>query len=169
MIKLGMLENNWVNPVANAPTTEVSKLNDTNSAGIAGIIGSPAPKPNKVKITPKIAVITKPRNTAAGTFLMYKTKVSKIPITAKSAGADKMVPIPTKVAGSATIIPAPFNPINAKKKPIPAPIANFKSNGSALRIASLKPEMVINKKIILETNTAASAVSQVLPIVKIIV
>ena len=72
MIKLGMLENNWVNPVANAPTTEVSKLNDTNSAGIAGIIGSPAPKPNKVKITPKIAVITKPRNTAAGTFLMYK-------------------------------------------------------------------------------------------------
>ena len=52
---------------------------------------------------------------------------------------------------------------------IPAPIANFKSNGRALRIASLKPEMVINKKIMLETNTAASAVSQELPIPKMIV
>lgn len=52
---------------------------------------------------------------------------------------------------------------------MPAPIANFRSNGMALRIASLKPDMVINKKSMLETNTAASAVSQVLPILIMIV
>ena len=37
------------------------------------------------------------------------------------------------------------------------------------KIASLNPETVIIKKIILEMNTAASAVSQVFPIVKMIV
>ena len=49
--------NKSVNPFKNAPTTEVSKLNEMNSEGIAGIKGSPAPKPAKVNITPKIAVI----------------------------------------------------------------------------------------------------------------
>ena len=68
-----------------------------------------------------------------------------------------------------TIIPAPFKPKNAKKKPIAAPIPSFKSRGIKFKIASLKPEIVIIKKIILEMNTAASAVSQELPIVKIIV
>ena len=140
-----------------------------NCAGMEGIKTSPAPKLNKVNITPKIEVITKPRNTAAGTFLRYNTKVSMIPITAKSAGAVVILPIPTKVEELATIIPAPFKPTNARKKPIPAPIANFKSKGMALRIASLKPDIVINKKSMLETNTAASAVSQVLPILIMIV
>ena len=68
--------------------------------------------------------------------------------------------------GSPTIIPAPFKPTNARKKPIPAPIANFKSRGMALRMISLKPDMVISKKSMLETNTAASAVSHVLPYLK---
>ena len=37
MIKLGMLENNWVNPVANAPTTEVSKLKTRNQISMSPI------------------------------------------------------------------------------------------------------------------------------------
>ena len=71
--------------------------------------------------------------------------------------------------GSATMIPAPFNPKNARKNPMAAPIPNFKSRGMAFKIASLKPEMVIIKKIMLERNTAARAVSQVFPIANIIV
>ena len=71
--------------------------------------------------------------------------------------------------GSATIIPAPLSPKNARKNPIAAPIPNFKSRGIAFKIASLKPETVMIKKIMLEMNTAASAVSQVFPIPKMIV
>ena len=97
---------------------EAIKANPDNTPALKSVS-----KPAAVNITPMIAVTINPMNTAAGTFLMYKIKVIKIPIIAKSAGAVKMEPIPTKVAGSATIIQAPFNPINAKKKPIPAPIA----------------------------------------------
>lgn len=111
-----MLENNWPNPLINAPTREVSKLNEMRCAGIDGINVFPVPKPNNVNITPKIEVITKPRNTAAGTFLRYNIKVSMMPITAKSAGADEILPIPTKVEGLPTIIPAPFKPTNLKEK-----------------------------------------------------
>ena len=164
-----MLENNWLNPFVNAPTRDTSKLNEIKCVGIDGIKAFPVPNPNNVKITPKIDVITKPRNTAAGTFLRYNTKVSMMPIIAKSAGADEIFPIPTNVEELPIIIPAPFKPTNARKKPIPAPIANFRSRGIALRIASLKPDMVINIKSMLETNTAASAVSHVLPILIMIV
>ncbi len=164
-----MLENNWPNPFINAPTRDISKLNEMKCTGMEGIKPSPVPKPNNVNITPIIEVITKPRNTAAGTFLRYNIKVSMMPITAKSVGADEMLPIPTKVEELPTIIPAPFKPTNARKKPMPAPIANFRSKGMALRMASLKPDMVINKKSMLETNTAARAVSQVLPILIIMV
>ena len=129
-----------------------------NCAGTAGINMSPVPNPNSVKITPRIAVITNPINTEAGTFLTYKTNVIIIPIKARSAGAAMSDPIETKVEGSATIIPAPLSPKNARKNPIAAPIPSFKSKGIAFKIASLKPETVIIKKIILEMNTAASAV-----------
>ena len=91
-----MLENNCPNPFVNAPTREISKLNEMNSVGIAGIKASPAPNPNNVNITPKIEVITKPKNTAAGTFLRYNIKVIMTPITAKRAGADEILPIPLK-------------------------------------------------------------------------
>ena len=67
------------------------------------------------------------------------------------------------------MIPAPFKPRNAKKKPIAAPIPSFKSIGMMLRIASLNPEMVINKKIILDNTTAAKAAFQLQPIPKMIV
>ena len=164
--KLGMLENNCPNPFVNAPIRDISKLNEMNSVGIDGIKAFPAPNPNNVNIAPKIEVITKPRNTAVCTFLRYNIKVIMTPITAKSAGADEILPIATKVEESPTIIPAPFKPTNVRKKPIPAPIANFRSRGMALRIISLKPDMVISKKSMLETNTAASAVSHVLPYLK---
>ena len=87
---------------------------------------SPTPNPHNVKIKPITAVTTKPMNTAAGTFLTYNTKVIAIPINAKRAGAENNYPNAIKVEGSSTIIPAPFKPMNAKKKTIPAPIANFK-------------------------------------------
>ena len=93
----------------------------------------------------------------------------KIPINAKSAGAEVIAPNETKVEESATIIPAPFNPRKAKKKPIAAPIPNFKSIGIIFRIASLKPEIVIIKNIILDKTTAAKAAFQLQPIPKIIV
>ena len=169
MIKFGILENNWLNPFANPPNSDKSKLVVITVDGSVGINMSPAPNPNAVNINPMIAVMTSPRNTAAGTFLTYKTNVSTIPINARSAGGAISDPIPTKVEGSATIIPAPLRPMNARKNPIPAPIPNFKSTGIMFRIASLTPEIVIIKKIMLETNTAASAVSQVLPIVNMIV
>ena len=130
---------------------------------------SPAPNPNVVNIKPIMAVIIKPLNTAAGTFLINSINVIRIPSNAKRAGADVRDPKPTTVDGSLTIIPAPLRPINARKNPIPAPIASLKSFGIALRIASLKPETVINKNITLEINTAAKAACQELPIVNIIV
>ena len=114
-----MLENNWPNPCVNAPTSDISKLNEMKCAGIDGIKAFPAPNPNNVNITPKIEVNTKPRNTAAGTFLRYNTKVSMMPITAKSAGADEILPIPTKVEELPIIIPAPFKPTNARKNQYP--------------------------------------------------
>ena len=67
------------------------------------------------------------------------------------------------------IIPQLLSPRKAKKNPIPAPIPSFKSFGIIFKIFSLKPETVIIKNTILETNTAARAVSQVFPISNIIV
>ena len=92
-----MLENNWPNPLVNAPTRDMSRLNEMKCVGMEGIKASPAPKPNNVNMTPKIEVIIKPRNTAAGTFLRYNINVIMMPITARNAGADEILPIPTKV------------------------------------------------------------------------
>ena len=58
---------------------------------------------------------------------------------------------------------------NAKKKPIPEPIANFKSLGIAFKIASLNPTTVMMKNITLDKNTAASAACHERPISKTIV
>ena len=161
----GLVEKSSPNPDANPKRTVVSKLNEIISFGIAGMkMSPPTPNPAAVKMTPMIAVIIKPMNTDAGTFLMYKTMVMRIPISAKSAGAEVSAPRPTRFAGSATIIPAPFKPMNAKKRPIPAPIASFKSLGIMRTMVSLKPVIVIKKKIKVDINTAARAAFQLKPI-----
>ena len=87
-----------------------------------------------------------------------------MPIKARNGGADVSDSIATKLEGLFTIIPAPLRPKNAKKNPMAAPIPYFKSRGIEFKTDSLKPEMVIIKKIIFEMNTAARAVCQVLPI-----
>ena len=87
-----------------------------------------------------------------------------MPIKARNGGADVSDPIATKLEGLFTIIPAPLRPKNARKNPMAAPIPYFKSRGIEFKTDSLKPEMVIIKKIIFEMNTAARAVCQVLPI-----
>lgn len=140
-----------------------------NCEGTVGINISPVPNPSAVNIKPITAVTTNPTNTAAGNSLTYNINVIMTPINARRAGAAIRLPILTKVDGSDTMIPAPFKPKNARKNPIAAPIPSFKSRGMMFKIASLKPEMVIIKKIMLEMNTAASAVSHVFPIVNIIV
>ena len=169
IIRLGILLNNSLNPDKKPPNTLISKLNDITCDVKAGIVGSPAPNPNAVNIIPMIAVDINPKNTAAGTFLIYSIIVIKIPITVKSADGDEIVPIPMIVAGLATITPEPLKPIKAKKNPIPAPIPNFKSIGIAFSIASRTPDMVISAKSILEINTADKAACHELPMVKIIV
>ena len=169
IIKLGMFENSCPNPLINPKNNDTSKLTDMICSGKEGINALPVPNPHAVKITPIMAATINPRNTAAGIFFTYKTNVMIMPNNARSAGGVKRDPMRTIVDGSETIIPAPFNPKNARKNPMAAPIPNFKSRGMAFRIASLKPEMVIIKKIMLERNTAARAVSQVFPIDNIIV
>ena len=56
--------------------------------------------------------------------------VAIIPKTANATGGLVRSPNPTNVAGLSTTIPAFWKPINAMKKPIPAPIANFNCFGS---------------------------------------
>lgn len=87
-----------------------------------------------------------------------------IPIIVSNTGAEIIGPIPTKVDVSDTITPAPCNPMNARKNPIPAPIASFKSKGMELRIAVLSPDTVIIKNIMLAKNTADNAACHELPI-----
>ena len=153
----------------NSVNNDISKLVVITCEGRVGIKGLSTPNPKNVNTTPIIAVITKPINTEAGTSRTYNINVIIIPINATKAEGAKRDPKPTKVDGSATIIPAPLRPRNAKKNPIPAPIPSFKSFGIIFKIDSLIPDTVIIKNIILATNTAASAVSHVLPISNIIV
>ena len=80
-----------------------------------------------------------------------------IPSTASNAGAESIEPIAMKVSGLATIMPLPLSPMKARKNPIPAPIASFKSSGIAFNIISLRPEIVIIKKSMLLKNIADKA------------
>lgn len=116
-----------------------------------------------------MAVTNDPTNTEAGTSFTYRTSVMIMPINARNAGGPIRDSLPTMVDGSETMIPGHFNPKNARKNPMAAAIPIFMSRGMAFRIASLKPERVIIKKITLERNTAARAVCQVFPIDNIIV
>ncbi len=127
MIKLGIFLNNSVNPDRNPPNTLKSKLKETHVDGIAGMIASGAVNPTKVKMTPIIAVASNPKNTAAGNLRTYKTKVITIPINASNTGGEAKLPKVIRVDGLATTIPAFAKPKNARKNPIPAPIASFKS------------------------------------------
>ena len=164
IIKSGIFENNCPNPLRNPPNNDVSILKVTICSGMEGINTLPAPYPNSVNITPITAVASMPKNTAAGTFRTENIKVIITPINAMIVGGVKSVPIETNVDELGTIIPQFLSPKNAKKNPIPTPMPNFKSLGRIFNILSLKPEIVIIKNIMLETNTAARAVSHVFPI-----
>ena len=68
IIKLGIFENSCPNPLENPPTNVVSIFKVMICFGMDGINISPAPNPRNVKIKPIIAVASRPKNTAAGTF-----------------------------------------------------------------------------------------------------
>ena len=145
------------NPERNPPNTLKFRLNEIHVFGIVGRAASGDVNPTKEKTTPKIAVKIKPKNTAAGTFLTYNASVMIMLIDASNTCGEAMFPSATTVVGLETIIPAFTSPKNARKKPIPEPIASFKSFGIAFRMVSLNPITVISKKIMLERNTAARA------------
>ena len=83
--------------------------------------------------------------------------VINIPNKASKITGSVNFPKETNVDSLPTMIPAFFNPINAIKNPIPAPIANFNCCGIALIIALRIPVTEITKKIIPDTTTAANA------------
>ena len=140
-----------------------------NVFGIVGRATSGTVKPINVNITPMNAVISKPKKTAKGTFFMNRINVIIIPIVARNTGGDEILPNETMFMGLDTIIPAFTTPRKARKNPIPAPIANFKSFGNSFNIASLNPLTVIIKNSMLDKNTAASAAFQDKPISRTIV
>ena len=63
----------------------------------------------------------------------------------------------TSVLASATTIPPLTNPINAIKKPMPAPMAYFKFLGIAFKTVCLKfvNEIIKNKTPLINTQTKA--------------
>ena len=79
-----------------------------------------------------IIVVAKILITIAPGILSLSRAIIKIKVSkASNTGADFKSPNPTKVAGLSTTIPAFFNPIIAKKRPIPAPIPNLRDLGIA--------------------------------------
>ena len=112
-----------------------------------------------------------PRSNAAFTFFISRitttispTKASKAQIPAVCQVPEKLTTV-TSVESLFTTICAFCNPINATKRPIPAPTPFFNAIGIALKIASLTlvSERIIN--IIPSTNTARSAILHEYPIV----
>ena len=78
-----------------------------------GINSSPAPNPNNTMTNPMIAVIIIPMNMADCSCLRYKTKVIKIPITARNTGGENKFPNVRNVVGFVSIIPEDESPMNA--------------------------------------------------------
>ena len=90
-------------------------------------------------------------------LILAKTNTRIMPIIAIITGNLVKSPKATKVAGSETTIPAFFKPIKVIKKPIPAPIANFKFLGIAFKIHFLKGVTEIIIKITPLINVKAKA------------
>ena len=83
---------------------------------------------------------------------------------ARITGRLVSFPTVTKVAGWSTTTPAVFNPINPKKRPIPAAMASFCDLGMLLIIHALTGKILRIKNKIPETKTAARAICHLTPI-----
>ena len=148
--------NNSPKPLINAPSVGISKLNCMIAVGSCGILATP----HRPAMTPTTAVPIKPQNTAAVTFFANRINVSARPKIASRTTGSVNFPKATNVDSFATMMPAFFKPMNAMKKPIPAPIASFSCCGIALMIILRKPVTEMTMKIIPETKTAAKAACQ---------
>ena len=87
-----------------------------------------------------------------------------MPIDARSTGGDNKLPNSISVVGLDTMIPEFARPKEARKKPIPEPIASFRSLGISFKIDSLTPITVIIKNNMLDRKTAARAACHDTPI-----
>lgn len=113
MIKFGMFENNSPKPLVNPPNNDKSNIVVIAFLGNVGINSSPAPTPNNTMTNPMIAVIIIPMNMADRSCLRYRTKVIKIPITARNTGGENKFPNVRNVVGCVSIIPEDESPMNA--------------------------------------------------------
>lgn len=85
------------------------------------------------------------------------------PTSASSGGPDVTFPSDTKFVSSATMMPEFFSPMNAMKSPIPTPIDDFNTSGTAPIMSFRIPVTVSTKNAIPEMNTAPRAVCQLSP------
>ena len=101
---------------------------------------------------------------APGTLRCSSATIRMKPAIASSVPGLCRSPSVTSVAGCAVMMPALLSPMIARKRPIPAEMANFSDRGMALTTASrtLNTLTAMNNKP--EMNTAPSAACQVKPI-----
>ena len=113
---------------------------------------------------PTTAVTTIPIKMAPGTRRTIKTAVTTKPTTVNQVLAVVKEPNPTTVDLLATTKPPWCKPMKAIKRPIPAEMANFRSDGIASMMISRSLKIVIKTKMIEATKTPAKAVCQLIPI-----
>ena len=125
-----------------------------------------SPSPHVIRIPSRILPLTPFAISTAITNTPTRAKIAEIPAVENVPSAKLVwkLSILTSVAGLLTTTPAPFRPIRAIKRPMPAVMASLRLDGIALITMSRSFVSDKSKKTAPSTNTAAKAVCQLYPI-----